>query len=253
MPLPETLLEPVKLCIDDLASEDITLLWMTLPVPVKADSPLQMSDPPGPVSQVVEVQADALSLPETLPVPVKADSPLQMSDPPDPISQVVEVLADALSLLEMLPVPAKADSPMQMSDPSLDPISQVVEVLANALSLPETPVAGRGGFPTADVRPPHSTLQVVEVLADALSLPETPVPVKVARLLLVSDVLHTHRARAQRLALPAPSWRAPSPTSSRASRSAASRHICPAVSCIHQAQGCMSYLLNSSPAATPRL
>ena len=36
--------------------------------------------------------------------------------------------------------------------------------------------------------------QVVEVLSDALSLPETPVPVKVARLLLVSDVLHNSTA-----------------------------------------------------------
>ena len=37
-------------------------------------------------------------------------------------------------------------------------------------------------------------LQVVEVLSDALSLPETPVPVKVARLLLVSDILHNSTA-----------------------------------------------------------
>ena len=32
------------------------------------------------------------------------------------------------------------------------------------------------------------------MLSDALSLPETPVPVKVARLLLVSDVLHNSTA-----------------------------------------------------------
>ena len=37
-------------------------------------------------------------------------------------------------------------------------------------------------------------MQVVEVLADALSLPETPVPVKVARLLLASDILHNSTA-----------------------------------------------------------
>ncbi len=38
------------------------------------------------------------------------------------------------------------------------------------------------------------SMQVVEVLADALSLPETPVPVKVARLLLASDILHNSTA-----------------------------------------------------------
>ena len=32
------------------------------------------------------------------------------------------------------------------------------------------------------------------MLADALSLPETPVPVKVARLLLASDILHNSTA-----------------------------------------------------------
>ena len=32
------------------------------------------------------------------------------------------------------------------------------------------------------------------MLSDALSLPETPVPVKVARLLLVSDILHNSTA-----------------------------------------------------------
>ena len=37
-------------------------------------------------------------------------------------------------------------------------------------------------------------LQVVEVLTDALSLPETPVPLKVARLLLASDILHNSTA-----------------------------------------------------------
>ncbi len=36
--------------------------------------------------------------------------------------------------------------------------------------------------------------QVVEVLTDALSLPETPVPLKVARLLLASDILHNSTA-----------------------------------------------------------
>lgn len=37
-------------------------------------------------------------------------------------------------------------------------------------------------------------VQVVEILADALTLPETPVPSKVARLMLVSDVLHNSTA-----------------------------------------------------------
>jgi hypothetical protein len=36
--------------------------------------------------------------------------------------------------------------------------------------------------------------QVVEVLSDALTLPETPVPTKVARLMLVSDILHNSTA-----------------------------------------------------------
>ena len=36
--------------------------------------------------------------------------------------------------------------------------------------------------------------QVVEILADSLTLPETPVPSKVARLMLVSDVLHNSTA-----------------------------------------------------------
>ena len=35
---------------------------------------------------------------------------------------------------------------------------------------------------------------MVEVLTDALSLPETPVPLKVARLLLASDILHNSTA-----------------------------------------------------------
>ena len=34
----------------------------------------------------------------------------------------------------------------------------------------------------------------MEVLTDALSLPETPVPLKVARLLLASDILHNSTA-----------------------------------------------------------
>ena len=40
----------------------------------------------------------------------------------------------------------------------------------------------------------HACMQVVEVLGDALSLPETPVPLKVARLLLASDILHNSSA-----------------------------------------------------------
>ena len=35
---------------------------------------------------------------------------------------------------------------------------------------------------------------MVEILADSLTLPETPVPSKVARLMLVSDVLHNSTA-----------------------------------------------------------
>ena len=37
--------------------------------------------------------------------------------------------------------------------------------------------------------------QVVEILTDALTLPETPIGAKVARLLLVSDLLHNTMAR----------------------------------------------------------
>ena len=37
-------------------------------------------------------------------------------------------------------------------------------------------------------------LQVVEILTDALTLSETPVPTKVARLFLVSDILHNSTA-----------------------------------------------------------
>ena len=39
-----------------------------------------------------------------------------------------------------------------------------------------------------------SVVQVAETLADALTLAETPVPTKVARLMLVSDVLHNSTA-----------------------------------------------------------
>jgi U2-associated protein SR140 len=37
-------------------------------------------------------------------------------------------------------------------------------------------------------------MQVVEVLTESLTLKETPVPTKVARLMLVSDVLHNSSA-----------------------------------------------------------
>lgn len=36
--------------------------------------------------------------------------------------------------------------------------------------------------------------EVVEVLSDALTLSETPIPLKVARLFLVSDILHNSTA-----------------------------------------------------------
>lgn len=37
-------------------------------------------------------------------------------------------------------------------------------------------------------------MQVVEVLTESLTLKETPIPTKVARLMLVSDVLHNSSA-----------------------------------------------------------
>lgn len=39
-----------------------------------------------------------------------------------------------------------------------------------------------------------SYLQVVEVLTESLTLKETPIPTKVARLMLVSDILHNSSA-----------------------------------------------------------
>lgn len=39
-----------------------------------------------------------------------------------------------------------------------------------------------------------SVLQIVEVLTESLTLKETPIPTKVARLMLVSDVLHNSSA-----------------------------------------------------------
>lgn len=38
------------------------------------------------------------------------------------------------------------------------------------------------------------SLQVVEVLTESLTLKETPIPTKVARLMLVSDILHNSSA-----------------------------------------------------------
>jgi hypothetical protein len=40
----------------------------------------------------------------------------------------------------------------------------------------------------------HWWWQVVEVLTESLTLPETPIPTKVARLMLVSDILHNSSA-----------------------------------------------------------
>lgn len=39
-----------------------------------------------------------------------------------------------------------------------------------------------------------SCLQIVEVLTESLTLKETPIPTKVARLMLVSDILHNSSA-----------------------------------------------------------
>lgn len=39
-----------------------------------------------------------------------------------------------------------------------------------------------------------SSLQIVEVLTESLTLKETPIPTKVARLMLVSDILHNSSA-----------------------------------------------------------
>lgn len=39
-----------------------------------------------------------------------------------------------------------------------------------------------------------SLLQIVEVLTESLTLKETPIPTKVARLMLVSDILHNSSA-----------------------------------------------------------
>lgn len=47
---------------------------------------------------------------------------------------------------------------------------------------------------TLTVHGTAAAVQVVEILADSLTLPETPVPSKVARLMLVSDVLHNSTA-----------------------------------------------------------
>lgn len=40
----------------------------------------------------------------------------------------------------------------------------------------------------------YFVLQIVEVLTESLTLKETPIPTKVARLMLVSDVLHNSSA-----------------------------------------------------------
>ena len=57
-----------------------------------------------------------------------------------------------------------------------------------------TLVAIARGGQNPDRACPRRCAQVVEILADSLTLPETPVPSKVARLMLVSDVLHNSTA-----------------------------------------------------------
>lgn len=52
-------------------------------------------------------------------------------------------------------------------------------------------------IPLARTRTPHNgpaAAEVAEILSDALTLPETPIPLKVARLFLLSDILHNSTA-----------------------------------------------------------
>ncbi len=49
-------------------------------------------------------------------------------------------------------------------------------------------------LPAPAVHPPHTGAQVVDILSESLSLAETAVPLKIARLFLLSDLLHNATA-----------------------------------------------------------